>query len=265
VKEETEEIKTFKVVLDDEEIMENFVQEPGQCAQFSVMGVGEATISITSPKTRDEFLEFSIAAVGKLTDVIHDLQAGDKVGIRGPYGSNFPYERMKGKDLLFIAGGIGLAPLRSLINFVFDNREDYGHIDIIYGGRAPEHLCFKDEIFEVWPEIEDTDVYLTVDDADEDEWDGRTGYVPDYLKDIDPDPEGKIAVTCGPPIMIKFVLEALEEIGFVDEEIITTLELNMKCGIGKCGRCNIGDKYVCLDGPVFDLSQIKDLPLDKEL
>jgi len=266
VRDESVGIKTFKVVLDDEEMMKDFNQEPGQCAQLSIMGVGEAMISITSPRTRSEYLEFSIAAVGKLTDIIHELEEGDKIALRGPLGSSFPYQKMQGKDLVFIAGGIGLAPLRSLINFVFDNREDYGHVDIIYGARSPKHLCFKEELFETWLNIDDVDLYLTVDGTDEDDnWDGRTGYVPDYLKDVDPDPEGRMTVTCGPPIMIKFVLEALQEMGFEDEQIITTLELNMKCGIGKCGRCNIGSKYICLDGPVFDLTEIKELPIDKEL
>lgn len=259
--EETGDVKTFQVVFDDPQILENFGNLPGQVAQLSVLGVGEATISITSAPTRKGFLEFSIKRVGRLTEVIHQLEEGSKIGVRGPYGNNFPFEMMKGKDVVFIGGGIGLAPLRSLIDYVLadENRDDYGKVDIIYGARSKGDLCFKYDLFDRWPSIKNTDVYTTIDRPEEG-WDGKVAFVPAYLEELNPSPTNRIAVTCGPPIMIKFVLQALEKMGYTDDQIITTLELKMKCGIGKCGRCNIGDKFVCIDGPVFNLAQIKELP-----
>ncbi|MQL53364.1 hydrogenase [Desulfofundulus thermobenzoicus] len=258
---ETPDVKSFQMVFDDPAVMENFKQKPGQVAQISIFGVGEATISITSSPTRRGLLEFSVKKVGLLTGALHQLDVGCKVGIRGPYGNHFPYEVMKGKDLLFIGGGIGLAPLRALIDFVLaeENRGDYGRVEIIYGARSMDDLCFKYDILERWPQAPGTTVYTTIDRA-ELGWDGHVGFVPAYLEEINPTPENKYAITCGPPIMIKFVLQALEKMGYTDDQVITTLEMKMKCGIGKCGRCNIGSKYVCLDGPVFYLSQLKNLP-----
>ncbi|MCL6560696.1 MAG: FAD/NAD(P)-binding protein [Firmicutes bacterium] len=261
ITEETGDVKTFKMVFDDPALMENFGQKPGQVAQISVFGEGEATISITSSPTRGKFLEFSVKRVGRLTNVLHQMEEGARVGIRGPYGNHFPYEIMKGKDLFFIGGGIGLAPLRSLIDFVLaeENRADYGKVEILYGARSMDDLCFKQDLFERWPNCADTVVYTTIDRA-EPAWEGHVGFVPSFLEEVNPTPGNKFAITCGPPIMIKFVLAALEKLGFQDEQVITTLEMKMKCGVGKCGRCNIGSKYVCLDGPVFNLAQLKQLP-----
>jgi len=167
---------------------------------------------------------------------------------------------MEGQNLLIIGGGIGLAPLRSVILNVFDNRAKYGKIDIIYGARSPQDLVFTSE-YEEWQEVDNTRLHLTVDRGDE-EWKGNVGLVPTFLREINPSPENTISITCGPPIMIKFVIEALNELGFSSEHIITTLERRMKCGVGKCGRCNIGNKYVCLDGPVFTLKQLEEMPSD---
>ncbi|MFZ5651003.1 MAG: FAD/NAD(P)-binding protein [Bacillota bacterium] len=258
---ETGDVKSFQMVFDDPGAMENFKQKPGQVAQISIFGVGEATISITSSPTRKGILEFSVKKVGHLTSALHDLGPGSRVGIRGPYGNHFPYEMMKGKDLLFVGGGIGLAPLRSLIDFALaeENREDFGRVEIIYGARSLEDLCFKYDILDRWPKYKNTEVYVTIDRADM-AWQGHVGFVPSYLEEIKPTPKNKYAITCGPPIMIKFVLQALNKMGFSDDQIITTLEMKMKCGIGKCGRCNIGSKFVCLDGPVFTLTQLKELP-----
>lgn len=261
ITQETGDVKTFQMVFDDPRVMESFQQKPGQVAQISVFGEGEATISITSSPTRKGFLEFSIKKVGRLTSVLHEMEVGAKVAVRGPYGNNFPYEAMKGKDLFFIGGGIGLAPLRSLIDFVLaeENRSDYGKVEILYGARSMNDLCFKEDLFDRWPQCTDTAVYTTID-REEPAWNGHVDFVPTYLEQINPTPDNKIAITCGPPIMIKFVLKTLEKLGFTDEQVITTLEMKMKCGIGKCGRCNIGSKYVCLDGPVFNLKQLKELP-----
>lgn len=258
---ETSDVKTFQMVFDDPSVMETFNNKPGQVAQISVFGTGEATISITSSPTRKGMLEFSVKKVGVLTTALHHLEKGSKVGIRGPYGNHFPYHSMQGKDLLFIGGGIGLAPLRSLIDFVLDesNRDQYGKVTILYGARSMDDLCFKQDLFERWCRLPDTEVFTTID-GPEDAWTGHVGFVPAYLEEIAPTPKNKIAITCGPPIMIKFVLQALEKMGYTDEQVITTLELKMKCGIGKCGRCNIGSKFVCTDGPVFRLDQIKEMP-----
>lgn len=256
---ETSDVKTFQVVFDDPAVLENFGNKPGQCGMLSILGVGEAMISITSSPTRKGMLEFSIKKIGRLTTVIHELVVGDKIVIRGPYGNHFPFEMMKGKNCLFIAGGIGLAPLRSLIDYVLDNRDDYGRVDIIYGARSYDDLCFKYDIFDRWTKIRDTNVYVTID-REEEQWKGHVGFVPSYLEELNPPSGNTIPVTCGPPIMIKFVLQALEKMGYKDEDVITTLEMNMRCGVGKCGRCNIGEKYICVDGPVFNLAQIKKLP-----
>lgn len=254
--EETWDTKTFRAVFQDEQLRERFTYQPGQFQEVSVFGVGEATFCLTSTPTRPEFIEFSVKKVGAVTKALHELDEGSVVGIRAPFGNWFPYEEWKGKKLVFIGGGIGMAPMRSILNFCLDNRDDYGDIVTIYGARSPGDLCYKYE-FDDWRKT--SELYLTVDKGDE-TWQGNEGFVPSYLMDIAPKPDNTIAITCGPPIMIKFVLLNLEQLGFTSEQIYTTLEMKMKCGIGKCGRCNIGSKFVCLDGPVFSYAQIRELP-----
>ena len=257
---ETPTIKTFQVTFDEPGILENLGNLPGQCCMLSILGVGESMISITSSPTRKGMLEFTIMKAGRLTEAIHQLDVGSKIAIRGPYGNNFPFEEMKGKDCLFVAGGVGLAPLRSLIDYVLDNREDYGRVDIVYGARSYDLLCFKYDLFDRWPKIKDTHIHVTLD-AEDPKWDGRTGFITsDWLQEICPSIENTVPLTCGPPIMIKIQLGNFQKMGFKPEEIITTLEMNMRCGIGKCGRCNIGEKYICIDGPVFNVAQINNLP-----
>jgi len=257
---ETDTIKTFQVVFDDPAILENFGNKPGQCGMLSILGVGEGMISITSSPTRKGMLEFTIAKVGRLTTVIHELDVGDKMAIRGPYGRHFPFDMMKGKNCLFVAGGVGLAPLRSLIDYVLDNRDDYGRVDIVYGARSYDLLCFKYDLFDRWTKIKDTHIHVTLDKEDP-KWDGRVGFITqDWLQEICPSIENTVPVTCGPPVMINLMLKHFQAMGFTPEEIITTLEMNMRCGVGKCGRCNIGEKYICIDGPVFSLAEIKKLP-----
>lgn len=255
---ETPDVKTFRVVLKDEAAMRAFTFQPGQVAQLSVFGTGESTFVICSPPTRMDYLQFSVMRVGELTHRLHTLREGDPIGLRGPLGNHFDYESMKGKDIVFIGGGLGLAPLRTLLLFMLDNRADYGNITLIYGGRTPEHLCFKDELAE-WAARGDMRVELTVDNPDKN-WAHRVGVVPAVLTDLAVSPENAVAVTCGPPIMIRFTIMALEKLGFTDEQIVTTLERRMKCGVGLCGRCNIGGKFVCVDGPVFTQAQLKELP-----
>ena len=255
---ETWDTKTFRAVFVNEELKNNFPYEPGQFQEVSVFGVGEATFCLTSTSTRKGYIEFSVKKFGTVTSALHSLDEGATIGIRAPLGNKFPYEQFKGKDLWFIGGGIGMAPIRSLLNFCLDNRDDYGQINIIYGARSSGDLCFKYE-FDEWKKSPNTNLYLTID-REEEGWQENVGFVPSYLLDLKPSPENAVAITCGPPIMIKFVLQNLKQLGFEDEQIWTTLEMKMKCGIGKCGRCNIGDKYVCVDGPVFSYAQLKDLP-----
>ena len=255
---DTADVKTFRVEKPGGGKL--FEHLPGQCAILSVPGKGEAIFSITSSPTNEKYMEFSIKRCGCITDFLHfEVEAGQELAVRGPYGNHFPVEdKLIGKDLLFIAGGIGLAPLRSVINYVLDNRENYGTVDILYGSRSADDLVQLKEIQEVWMKAEGVNVYLTID-REQEGWDGHVGFVPTYLKEIGFDTD-KVALVCGPPIMIKFVLAGLQEMGFTKEQVYTTLELRMKCGVGKCGRCNIGSKYVCKDGPVFRFDEIDELP-----
>lgn len=255
---ETPDIKTFRVVLQDPGAMGGFTFLPGQVAQLSVFGSGESTFVINSPPTRMDYLQFTVMRVGELTHRLHTLKAGDPVGLRGPLGNHFDVEGMKGRDIVFIGGGVGMAPLRTLLLYMLDNRADYGDITLIYGGRSPEHLCYKAELAE-WAARGDMRVELTVDNPDKD-WKGRVGVVPAVLAELGTSAQNAVAVTCGPPIMIRFTIQALEKLGFTDEQIVTTLERRMKCGVGLCGRCNIGDKFVCVDGPVFTQAQLRGLP-----
>ena len=263
IKEQTPDVKTFRINAPEGGKL--FEHLPGQCAMICAPGVSEGMFSITSSPTNKEYQEFSIKRCGMLTDYLHSLEVGDEVTVRGPYGNNFPVDTvLKGKDLVFIAGGIGLAPLRSVINYVIDNRADYGKVDIVYGSRSADDLVGLDEIKNVWMKTEGINVHLTID-REQEGWDGHVGFVPTYLKELsDADTVelgvNTISLVCGPPIMIKFVLAALKDMGASKDKIYTTLELRMKCGVGKCGRCNIGSKYVCKDGPVFRCDEIDELP-----
>ena len=257
IRKDTEDVKTFRVVGTDGKKL--FKHMPGQCAMVSIPGVGESMFSITSSPTNEEYMEFSIKKCGCVTEVIHSLEVGAQVTVRGPYGRNFPVEEdFKGKDLLFIAGGIGLAPLRSVINYVRHYRENYGKVVIVYGARSKDDLVDIEEIKTEWMNEKDFEVYLTID-REQEGWDGHVGFVPSYVKEIGLDPN-MTAVLCGPPIMIKFTLAGLLELGFEKDRVYTTLELRMKCGVGKCGRCNVGDKFVCKDGPVFRMTELDELP-----
>ncbi len=254
---DTPDVRTFRVVTPDGK--KPFIHIPGQCAFLSIPGVGEALFSITSSPTNTEFMEFSIKKCGCVTSFLHAIEPGQYVTIRGPYGNGFPVESaFKGKDLLFIAGGIGLAPLRSVINYCRHYRENYGSIDIVYGSRSMQDLVDYNEIMEEWCKEDSINVHLTID-REQPEWNGHVGFVPNYVKELAFD-TNKTAVLCGPPIMIKFTLAGLQELGFGKDQIYTTLEMRMKCGIGKCGRCNLGDKFICKDGPVFRFDQLEELP-----
>lgn len=259
ITQETPDIKTFRLV--SRENGHNGLRfMPGQFGIFSVFGHGEAPFGIANSPTRGGYIECSLKRVGKVTGALHELNVGDTVGFRGPYGRSFPTDEMKGKDLIIVGGGIGMAPLRSLLWYCLDTRDDYGDITLIYGARSINDLVYKRELKE-WQARDDLKTILTVDPGGEDEnWKGEIGFVPAILEKANPSPKNAVVITCGPPIMIRFVLVSLSKMDFAPEQIITTLEAKMKCGLGKCGRCNIGPAYVCKHGPVFRYDELQQLP-----
>ena len=250
-------IKTFTLEFQKPDIKESFDYRPGQFVELTIFGVGEAPISITSSPVNKGYLELSVAAVGKVTQALHLKKEGEVVGLRGPYGNGFPLNEVKGKNTLFVGGGIGLAPLRSLINQIFAQRGDFAKISILYGARNPALLCFMNDL-ERWTKVENSEVLLTVDVPDA-RWKDNVGVVGSLLPKIDIAIENTVAFVCGPPIMIHFVILDLLRMGFRENKIITTMERRMECGLGKCGHCNIGKSYVCLDGPVFSFQQLREL------
>jgi sulfhydrogenase subunit gamma (sulfur reductase) len=252
---ETPLVRTFHFNFKDEILRKEFTFESGQFAEYTVFGVGEAPFCISSSPTRRDHFEFAVNKVGKVTNALHRLSVGAEIGFRGPYGNSFPLEFMKGKNLVFVGGGIGLAPLRSLIWNVIDNRNLYGKVDIIYGSRSPADLSFKYDL-ESWAKDSTVNMVTTIDRPSEG-WTGRVGMVPTVTEQVGPSSQNAVAIVCGPPIMIRYAFPSLAKLGFTPEQMITTLEKRMKCGIGKCGRCNIGPLFVCRDGPVFSYGEIK--------
>jgi sulfhydrogenase subunit gamma (sulfur reductase) len=225
-----------------------FDYRPGQCGMLSSPGKGEVMIAISSSPTR-EVMEFGVMRTGVVTNALHELKTGDAFSLRGPLGNGFPVDEWRGKNLVLIGGGIGITPVKSIIDYALDKRSDFGKIDFVYGSRTSADLCYRKDLEEL-AKRKDINLHLSVDVAEEG-WKDYVGFVPANLLRVAPSPENTIAVTCGPPIMIKFVVKNLVQLGFLKKNIYTTLERRMKCGVGKCGRCNIGDIYVCKDGPVF--------------
>ncbi|MDI3531599.1 MAG: hypothetical protein PWP60_1449 [Candidatus Atribacteria bacterium] len=250
----TSQDKLFEIALPEGEILDF---EPGQFVEVSLRGVGEAPISICSSPTHRNSFELCVRAVGRLTRALHRLEAGDKIGIRGPFGVGFPITKLIGHDLLMVAGGIGIAPLRSLINYVMDNRRDFGKVQVLFGCKNPQNMLFKDEIT-TWQQRLDVNFSCTVDEADP-EWMGNVGVITTLIPNVDIDPENTFAVIVGPPVMYRFVIAELLKKGIPEERIVLSLERHMKCGLGKCGHCQIHDIYCCQDGPVFFYSRIKNL------
>jgi len=249
------EIKLFQVELTESDGQAAFADyKPGQFAFVSAFGAGEAPFGITSTPGRGPLLEFAVNALGHVTHTLHSLEAGNPVGVRGPLGNWFPMDGMKGQDVVILGGGIGGAPLRPVIHTILDNRDDYGYLTILWAARSPDLLIFTDE-YEGWRSAPDTSVHLTVDRGDED-WTGNVGLITELLEQVHPSFDNAVTITCGPPIMIHFVTLTLRKLGFALDQMLTTLEARMHCGVGKCGRCNIGGKYVCVDGPVFWQSEI---------
>lgn len=257
---ESPDTRTFRLKFKDARTAESFEFKAGQFAEYSAFGEGESTFCIASSPTRKDFLECSFKVYGKVTQALHRLNTGDTIGIRGPYGNWFPLDELKGKNIIFIAGGIGIAPVRCVIDNVLDLRNDFKDLTIICGARSVRDLIYKQEIKE-WKARADLKTIITVDPGGETtSWDGEVGFVPAVVEKIAPSSDNTAVILCGPPVMIKFTMPVLTNLGFRDEDVYTTLENRMKCGLGKCGRCNIGNVYVCKDGPVFTYAQIKRLP-----
>jgi sulfite reductase subunit B len=231
--------------------------QPGQFVEISIFGIGEAPISVSSSPTKKGSFEIAVRAVGNVTQALHKLDRGATVGIRGPFGKGFPVAELKGKDILFVAGGIGLVPLRSLINYVLDHRADFGRVQVLFGAKTPAEQLFVDELAK-WRTSKELEYLETVDRAD-DRWKGNVGVITTLFPKINIDPKKTAAVIVGPPVMYRFAILEAQVKGIPDEQIIVSLERRMKCGVGKCGHCQINDLYVCQEGPVFTYAKIKDL------
>lgn len=263
-RQETPDVKTLKLRFVEPEMRERFSFLAGQFGLYSAFGEGESTFCIASPPTWKDHIECTFRAVGKVTDVLRKKEAGDVIGFRGPYGNHFPLDQYRGKDLLFVIGGIALPPLRCLIWNVLDRRDEFGAVRIVYGARTVADLVYKDELAG-WEARPDVDLVTTVDPGGETpDWKGKIGFVPTALEQWAPPAANSLAFVCGPPIMIKFSMPVLAKLGFQPEHITTTLENRMKCGVGKCGRCNIGGTYVCKEGPVFTARELEALPMGSD-
>lgn len=258
ISDETIDTKSFMLSFVDKEFKSKWLHKPGQFVEVSLFGAGESPIGIASSPSQKGFIRITVRAVGRVTKALHQKKVGDIIGIRGPLGNGFPFEEVQNKDILFIGGGIGLPPLRSLLDYMLDERKKFKRIILLYGARTPGDLVYKDNLKE-WEKREDLEFLLTVDVGD-DKWKGNVGVVTTLFEKIKLKPKETFTFTCGPPIMIKFVIQDLLKMGFAEENIISTLERYMKCGVGKCGHCAIGYKYVCLDGPVFSYKEIMNLP-----
>lgn len=249
-------IKTYRLKLLSEKM--DFM--PGQFVELSIPGVGEAPFGFASSPLEKEYIELSVKRVGLVTEALHSLKPGSEVWIRGPFGNTFPVKDMEGSKIFIVAGGLGLAPLRPLILYMFDsqNRSKYKGIQMLLAARTPGDFIYRRE-FDEWRKVKDTNITLTIDRPVEG-WTEKVGFPHDLIKEMEIDFSNTYAVLCGPPIMIKFVNNTLVELGVPKEKILTTLEMRMTCGVGKCGKCNIGHQYVCIDGPVFNMAQLSEMP-----
>ena len=254
-------LRTFKFRFLDPSHEKLFNYMPGQFAEISVPGKGEVPIGIASSPTEKGYLLFTINKVGLVTTHLHNMKEGDIIGVRGPLGRPYPWDRMEGKNVVIIGGGFAFTTLRSSIVYMLhpENRKKFNKIIVVYGARRPGLLLYKEELWE-WEKRDDLEMHITVDATDDPDWKYNVGFVPTITEQKVKSAENSIAIVCGPPIMIKFTQPVLEKIGFSPENIILSLEMRMKCGIGMCGRCNIGHKFVCKDGPVFSLAELKELP-----
>jgi NAD(P)H-flavin reductase len=261
-REEAPGVRTLKLEFVRQEDHEFFKTHyrTGMFGLYGIFGEGESTFCVASPETRTDYIECTFRQSGRVTTTLASADAGDIVTFRGPYGNRFPIEEFEGKNLLFIAGGIALPPTRSVIWSCLDQREKYGNVTIVYGARTVADLVYKHEL-EEWKRRDDVNLVLTVDPGGETpDWQDHVGFVPSILEKVAPSPDNTIAVLCGPPIMIKFTLNALGKLGFSETNVYTTLENRMKCGVGKCGRCNVGSVYICKEGPVFTAAEVSAMP-----
>jgi sulfhydrogenase subunit gamma (sulfur reductase) len=253
-------VRTFRLTFADAKDAEQFSFKAGQFGEYSVFGEGESTFCIASPPTRSNYIECTFREVGRVTSALARQEKGSIIGFRGPYGNIFPLDEWEGKNILFIAGGIALPPLRSVIWNVLDLRARFSEVTVLYGARSVADLVYKQEL-EEWGQRTDMKLVTTVDPGGEtSEWNGKVGFVPTILEQMAPAAGNTIALVCGPPVMIKYSFPVLEKFGFTPDQIYTTLENRMKCGVGKCGRCNVGPLYVCKDGPVFSYRELQALP-----
>lgn len=256
-------LKTFKFVFLKPEDEAKFTYTPGQFAELSLAGRGEIPIGIASSPTEKGFVAFTVNKVGLVTSYLHNMKKGDLMGLRGPLGNWYPWDEMEGKNVVIIGGGFAFTTLRSSIVYMLDpeNRPRFKDIIVVYGARNPGMLLYREELA-AWEQRDDLKMHITVDATDDPNWKYNVGFVPTITEQKITSAKDAVAIVCGPPIMIKFTQPVLEKLGFPPERIILSLEMRMKCGIGICGRCNIGDKYVCKDGPVFSLAQLKQLPAE---
>jgi NAD(P)H-flavin reductase len=264
IENEAKDLKTFRLAFLDEEGLNGFQYECGQFGELTVFGIGECPIGIASSPMDKGYLEFTVKRYpdGLVTNALHNCSVGTTIGVRGPLGNYFPLDRIAGKNVVVVGGGFAFTTLRSTIRYILHerNRAKFEKVTLVYGARSPGELLYKDELGQ-WQGRDDMETHITVDKGDE-TWTGKEGFVPAVLKEVAPNPDNAIALVCGPPIMLRFTLPVLTKLGFVPGEIITSLENRMKCGIGLCGRCNIGSKYICRDGPVFTYEQIEALPAE---
>ena len=259
---EAPDVRTLRLEFSQDQARQEFfaAYRVGQFGLYGVPGAGESVFCVASPPTRQEFIECTFRRVGRVTSALQDREVGQTITFRGPYGTHFPIDSWRGRNLLFVAGGIALPPLRSVIWNILDRRDEFGHITIVYGARTVADLVYKHELAE-WAARGDVQLVTTVDPGGQTpDWAGKIGFVPAVLKELAPPSDNCVALVCGPPIMIKFSLPVLTELGFTPDSIYTTLENRMKCGVGKCGRCNVGSLYVCKDGPVFTVRQVMAMP-----
>lgn len=246
----TEKERLFELRLIDDTVRDAFQFDAGQFVEVSIFGVGEAPISISSAPSKQGFIELCVRNAGDVTGALHAKQCGDTIGIRGPFGRGFPFEAMRGHDILLVAGGLGIAPLKSLINHIHDERHAFGKVTILYGSRMPSDVLFRRE-FDMWQHREDFDLIMTVDEPD-DTWDGETGLVTKLFDRLDVDPGNTYGAICGPPVMYRYVIDEMRKKRMDVDRIYVSFERRMKCGIGKCGHCGVGHQYACIDGPVFN-------------
>ncbi len=251
-------LKTFKLVFNEKEHFKNFDYMPGQFAELSFFGAGECPIGIASSPTEEGYLLFTVKRVGTVSTLLHESKVGTTIGIRGPFGNGWPIEQLIGHSIVIIGGGFAFSTLRSLTKYILANRKLFKAIVVIYGARNPSELCYKQDLAE-WEKSPEIHLTTTVDAGDKN-WTKKVGFVPAVTKEVAPTSKDAYAIVCGPPVMIKFTIPVLTELGFANDKILLSLENRMKCGIGKCGHCSIGEKYVCTDGPVFTQEQLRFMP-----